>query len=614
MRAPDPAPGSSEVVAGTILPVRSLAGDRAQPPPPVRESADRPNDLPSRAVRIRRLISEARIVDLLAFGLFVTVAYLLDFKYLIFLGDAMSRMANGYYVVFSRDPHLAAIGFVWPPLTSIVDLGFLLFKGVWPALATHEVAGSLTTVLAMTGAVHQLRAALREWNVPRLPRLILVALFALDPMIVYYAANGMSEAMYLFTLTAGTRYLLRWIRDETDVRSLVYSAAMVALAFLGRNEATAAALAGTLLVLGITFTRSKDTGRTRLMQSLTDGAVFALPFVVTFSGWAISGWVLTKQLLAQFSANALQVSLSGVARSSKGSRLVHEVHALSYMTPLLAVAILLALVVALRRRDPQALAIVAILGGSQAFSLYAYYSGSVFPWFRFYLPAVPIEILLVGYVLSRPGHGPVTDEAERVVADAARSRGPVAHRARRRPVLLSMGGAVVALAIVAPSLPVAGREMVNPNSSIAPEESAYLGFVFHHRLTSGDRAAKGHYAAILAVSRYIADMHLANGSVVTDNTAGCVPETIVTSPNPRVFVIPNDRDFQRVLNAPATFHAHYLLLPAPVGLDQYDAISRKYPGIFSGTQAWVTSAHLFPGRGLCPSLRLLRVLKDPVSY
>ena len=34
-------------------------------------------------------------------------------------GDALSRVANGYYTLFSRDPHLAAVGFVWNPLPSL---------------------------------------------------------------------------------------------------------------------------------------------------------------------------------------------------------------------------------------------------------------------------------------------------------------------------------------------------------------------------------------------------------------------------------------------------------------------------------------------------------------
>ena len=91
------------------------------------------------------------------------MAILLDFKYQILPLDAVSRMANGYYVLWSNDPHLAAVGFVWSPLQSFADIPFLLFKPLFPVLATHELAGSIVSVLAGAGAVHQVHAALREW-------------------------------------------------------------------------------------------------------------------------------------------------------------------------------------------------------------------------------------------------------------------------------------------------------------------------------------------------------------------------------------------------------------------------------------------------------------------
>jgi len=34
----------------------------------------------------------------------------------IFVGDAIARTTQAHAIVLSRDPHLAAIGFIWPPL------------------------------------------------------------------------------------------------------------------------------------------------------------------------------------------------------------------------------------------------------------------------------------------------------------------------------------------------------------------------------------------------------------------------------------------------------------------------------------------------------------------
>ena len=553
----------------------------------------------------RRLLSESGIITILSFGAYLAVAMLLDFKYYVFPGDAMARMANGFYVLFSRDPHLGAIGFVWTPLTSILDLFFLLFKGIWPALATHDVAGSLTSVCAMAASVYQVRAILADWGVPRTPRILLVALFALNPMIMYYAANGMSEAVYVFTLTAATRYLLRWIRDQDSTRSLVYAAIMLALAFLGRNEAVASAGLGTALVMVLAFEHSTGTRHHRVMAAATDGTVFVTPFAVTFAAWAISGYVLTHQLLAQFQVNALQVSIAGIRLQSATSRLMHEFHALSYIGPLLPIALVLAVVVALKRHDSQPWAIVCILGGALAFSLVSYVNGSIFPWFRFYILVVPIEVLFVGYVLS-PGR---STKPERIHAESPQPSRNGSSRPQTRgrtTMLVSAVGVLAALVIVGPSLPATAKGMFNP--IIGPEENQDLGFIFHRHLTAEDIDSKHHYAHVLSISQFIGRMHLPDGSVVTDDSVECVPEIVVTSPKAKVFVIPNDRDFDRILADPLTFHAHFMLVPAPVGLSAHNAINQEYPNIYRASEAFVRVAHSFPGTGNCPAFHLLRVV------
>ena len=133
----------------TIYPLR--------PQPAVGEAGNRPIRARSRH-RVRRILkviltSEGGIVGLLCLATYLTVAVLLDFVFLVLPGDAVSRMANGFYVLYSRDPHLAAIGFVWNPGQSIADLVPLLFNHLWPALASHDMAGSIVSALCMTGAV-----------------------------------------------------------------------------------------------------------------------------------------------------------------------------------------------------------------------------------------------------------------------------------------------------------------------------------------------------------------------------------------------------------------------------------------------------------------------------
>ena len=116
------------------------------------------------------------------------------------IGDAWSRVANAYYVLYSRDPHVAAIGFVWNPLPSLAVIPFLPLKAVWPDIVATGFAGSIVSAACMAAAVWQVHGIGLDWNVRRSARLLVALLFALNPMIVYYGANGMSEAMFILTL------------------------------------------------------------------------------------------------------------------------------------------------------------------------------------------------------------------------------------------------------------------------------------------------------------------------------------------------------------------------------------------------------------------------------
>jgi len=541
------------------------------------------------------------LVLLVVGAVYLTAAILLDFVYLSFVDDAVSRLANGYYVLYSRDPHLAAIGFVWTPLTSMADIIPLLFKGLWPALATHMMAGSLVTIVSMTGAVHQMRCALLEWGLRRPVRLTLTLLFALNPMLIFFAANGMSEALFIFALVATTRYLLRWVR-RGDLHSLVYAATALAFGYLARNETILAAVVSGTFVLWISFTRETGDRRQRFETAFTDMIIYMAPFLVSIAAWLTISKVIVGDAFEQFTTNASQIKDTGFKPGTLAARLSHEFSAMEHLAPLLPLILITALVVAWRRHDSQVFAPLAVLGGGLAFDLLAYCAGDLFPWFRFYILSIPIAVLLLGYTLA-----PASGAPARLETDTPRGAEP--HRMpSRKWALGAFGAAAVGFVVLAPSIPASATGMLNTNIG-AGETSNYIGFIFHSHLTTQDRGAKDHYTKVMAIDSYIADLHPADGSIVVDNTVQCIPDVIITSPNGKVFVIPNDRDFQRTLADPLTFHAHYLL--APIGSGFPDLIDTAYPDLGTPNNGVTRPVHTFTAGALCPELRLYRVIGHP---
>jgi hypothetical protein len=544
----------------------------------------------------RLLTSEGGVIYLVSFAIYVTVAVLLDFKYHSFNGDATSRMANGFYIVYSRDPHLAAVGFVWTPLQSMADLVLLLGNHLWPALSHNDMAGSLVSALAMAGAAHQIRCALREWGLSRAPRLVLTAFFALNPMILYYAGNGMSEGLYIFTLTATTRYLIRWMHDG-DIRSLAYGATALGFSYLTRNEAAAATAFGAVAVVAVSYWRAEGARRARRATAIADAAIFAVPALTAAVGWAVVSKVITGQYFGQFESiygNSAQELL--LQHKSFHGRIIYDIQAIGSLWPLLPITLLISIVLAISRRDPRMLAPLAILGGAVAFDSLSLLANSIENLYRYFLATLPLEILIVGSL---------------VAAIPSFSTGKLTSKpSRRRNSTMRTGwfsaiGVVVVLLMMVPATVVTSAAMFNPN--IGVQETQFLDFIFDKHVTGLALNTKTSYATIISMGDYLASLHLPNGDVIVDNAALCVPDMITSISQPKLFVIPNDRDFQRTLADPLTFHAHYIFEPNPADTP-ISAENIKYPKLWATGAGFAKVVHQIPSRSGCPGFRLFKVV------
>lgn len=601
----------------TELPPDGLAGPWARPafdgPPVLLPPADAgfgvgaTHEQDRKRNLFRRLMSESGAVVLIAFAAYLTVALLLDFKYQILPLDAVSRMANGYYVLWSRDPHLAAVGFVWSPLQSFADIPFLVFRPLFPVLATHELAGSLVSVLAGVGAVHQVHAALTEWQVRRGPRLVLTLVFAVNPMVVYYAGNGMSDMLYMFLLTLTTRYLLRWLH-EGDLRSLVYSGSALGAAYLDRYEAIGAAGLAAAVVLVVSSLRSQGRARARIMAGSADTTIFLLPLIATFVSWAVMSYVITGQLFPGISSQyGTGAQTSEAVHLTFGVRLAHDVHNLEYLAPLLPLVLVLAVVFSARRRDIGILAPLAVLGGSVLFDAVGLLVGFLEPWYRYFIVSVPLDVMLVGCILAQ--RRPVVASDPGLANDAFGSSSVGSRRLRRtrrtKALVANVVGIVAVVALLGVSAVSSGMGIFA--GSVQSSESTELGALFLSHPTKNEKQWTHHYALIQSIDAYIGNMDLPDGSIVADTYGNCTPQIVTSVPNSKIFVIINDRDFERVLADPLTFDAHYLFVPDPGGVGAVDALNEQYPTLYKDGAGFAKLVHQFKTDGICATYRLYRV-------
>ncbi len=145
-----------------------------------------------------------------ALGFYIAVANYMVFHLHYTINDAYARIDNAFDVLFTRDPHLAAIGFVWPPLPSFLELPIIAFKGVWPALVQQGFAGSIEAAIFSAGTVLLFNNGLKWAGVTRGMRWVFCLVWMINPMVVLYGIQGMSEAPFMFFATASILVFLRW--------------------------------------------------------------------------------------------------------------------------------------------------------------------------------------------------------------------------------------------------------------------------------------------------------------------------------------------------------------------------------------------------------------------
>lgn len=526
------------------------------------------------------------------------VAAILMFGYESSVGDAQSRMANGFYVLFSRDPHLAAVGFVWNPLPSWADMPLLLLKPIFPFMTNHVYAALIVSSLAMAGSVVEILRILRELGVRSSLRRTLVVLFALQPMIVYYAANGMSEALEIYLLLLCARYLARWYRTGGSL-PLVAAGVSLAVVYLCRNEGAFAAATAAIAVALCAFFRVSTAGwRDRVVQALTDATVFIAPFVFVFVGWAAVSWLIVghpfEYLTSQY-GNSSQLVASGVTKYYHGwERDRLAVVAVLSLAPVAPIALVAALWRTWKRRDPSLLAPLTLLGGVLAFTFVATVLGQTFGWYRIYITVIPISILCLGVAL---------DTRRRQPAPAGMLDPPARRGARRFVPTVTCLAVVLSVLVVLPSYGTTAWAIATPK--IGREDHQHLGWVFNRRSNEQDQYK---LPQVRFISRYLDGLHARSGSILVDTFVPCVPYFYVTVRHPKMFVITNDRDFQPILADPVTFKINYLLVDDPsTGIGALDALNQAYPRLFNDGAGIATLVQEWAAAGTCPHLRLYKL-------
>ncbi len=515
---------------------------------------------------------ETWVVFTASLTLYLSAGLVLSLRFGYILGDALSRTSAAQSVLFSRDPHVSAIGFIFTPLTALAQLPVIAFSSWWAGITRWNISGIAVSALLMAGAAVMIYGICRDRGLTSAYSGAITAVFALNPMIVFYGANGMSEALFLFFACWTARRLIRWVHTD-DVHDLVVAGIALALGYLTRYDAVAAIAACAFLVAGVTVMRKGRAHRRSMRRrALLDAVLVAGPGFAAFLVWTATSWLITGQALAQLSSSygnaAILEQSGGGATGTLAANNVFVVTAILVLGPALLIAGPVAAVLAVRRRDLEFVVAPVVFGSVLAFQAVSYVTGSTFGFLRFYICAVPLAAIVVVQVFAARGN-PRTRRA-----GAFHKRRP-----ERASVRRGVGPALVALSVV--GVVVTGIGMLQPN--LSPQQYA-LRYLFDDAPSADDPNAMAAQRIIDSFSTerelaaYLDAQNLPEGSVLVDTVYGFA--VVAASTHPQQFVVPSDQDFTTILNDPADSGVQYLLTVPNSGRGESDAINRRYPTVY----------------------------------
>ena len=496
------------------------------------------------------------IENTLLFGVAVTF-YIIIANYIVFhvhymINDAYARIDNAFDVLFTRDPHLAAIGFVWPPLPSFVDLPIIAFRGVWPALVNQGFGGSIEAAIFSAGTVVLFNVGLRWAGVVRGMRWIFCLAWLFNPMIIIYAVQGMAEAMFVFFAVASILVFLRWCENRRG-GLLPLMGILAGLGCLCRNEMfflTAALGAGVV----IRTIRWKVSWR----EVETVALMFALPALLMIMLWIGSMAIILRDPLywihAQNGAIGGKIAAGGgggggVSVDTWRSAFDFVIgHSLLLFPAIIAALGILVARVLVKKDRVTGLILISFAFPIALIDIYLLHNSGLAPNLRYQIFVIPYTFVVFVYVLR-----------------SLRTKRAVLQSLIALPMVAVLGLSNIATA----------ETLGNP---LVSQEEAPLITAIASGQTMEQLGRTNSIDFGMQVAPLVEALDTDHGLIACDSTT-CFP-VILNVKHPDRFVVTSDRDFQAVIAQPQVYHVEYFLVLDPAQGGSRDELNIIYPGLY----------------------------------
>lgn len=315
--------------------------------------------------------------------------------------DGLARISQALIVFYSRDPHLAAIGFVWMPLPVLSNLPLVLLLKPFNLIL---FVGPLMSAIYSAFALTQLNEILKYFQLRTHWRILWIVLFGIHPIIVQNATMGFSEAPFLAFLFAAINNLFSWLKNH-KTNHIIMAGIYSTLALFCRYEAIFLIIA-LCIVMMLDWLRTENHFSPSFLEA--NLITFLVPSLYGLMFWMFTNWLIMGNPIHFLVGKGSTLTTPDTARlvgpthpfyyaydslSGSFSLLIKEAVTLA---PILLVAtLLLGMVIVLKKRWFE-IGYLIIGWSILAFTFFTAYRGSLPPFSRYFFWVVPAGILIAG--------------------------------------------------------------------------------------------------------------------------------------------------------------------------------------------------------------------------
>ncbi len=225
--------------------------------------------------------------------------------------DSLHRLNEAYMTWWNSPPKLAALTLNSSPLGAIAYMPLAIIK----PLATSLTAIPVLTALAAGFLMAMVNSILRRCEVPGVFRILMLLLFGLNPMFVYYAANGEVTVLGMVLAAIALLAVISWqLTNET--RHLVAAGLAISLAIMVDYGYAlwAVGLMFAIMTIGSGHKDGEDRSRSSLI-------LFLAPIVYGLLVWILLNAVILSSPFGWITAQTglIEVNTTGALQAITSS-------------------------------------------------------------------------------------------------------------------------------------------------------------------------------------------------------------------------------------------------------------------------------------------------------